>query len=820
MASLLDTVSKRLVRKDGKLVEEATPVSQLAGQQGLTAPPLTPQGVLSLGGNANQAKMAGTPNQKQSALRQSTDQVNTIQEAEADKRYRASLSAAEQQKKQQAEGLTQVLGESKSKAQDLINKQIQALVPPSPAATTAPQLATAGLVIAADPTKQASVDSAFQAVTSLIASGADPKGIQVQQALLDLASVAGMTADDVDQLAAKAQESVGKQVLEQAGTAVASQLADASQVGVAALLPEVGSSVSELAQLLGIPEDQVASMSISDLDAAVEAVTRQGEELSAAETQAASQSALLGAAERAAMRERGRELSTSGSAAIDEQLNDLSRSMENADTVSLGGQSYTIEQLLDDDTISKVITDYLTNPDSESSKALAADPNAAGLLGFVNKYRDVLQSAATSMATAATEQQAISKENAELGTFGDIELPDELMTAIYGDSWGKPSASRLGQKGVVQAIGGLPKKIQSEVASVISSAVTRGVLDPADIAELNNKELSKLFLDKKGNLLPEGSRLIDSLLNPPISMGDVDRAYKAGKGGIDSLIDMYFKDLPGGGGRAGLESLVTGAAANRAAGYKTDKQTSRLLDIVDKDKDGRLDKGYEKSLYESIKSQVISADSISEILSGATPPSPVSMGGSSGSSRTPALDTIYRRIGEPKPGESTISLLTRVTQNLPEISWGSPVDPTYIEFLEASLSIPVIKSAGVNVPQHYELQQILRKRLAEQLVAAEEAGGDKAPSWAQDLIDSPKEKADKQRKEEEAKQQEAAAKKQEESEGIGLERDFGVTGKPSQQGRDRASKIIAEVRKDRKKLEYYKKWPNVYKAIVSALTWG
>jgi hypothetical protein len=135
MASLRDKISntlatggKKLVRTaSGQLVEEAVPLSDLAGQQGMVAAPTTPGGAAAIGATPDSAKMAGTPNQMQSAMRQNTDAVNTIQEAKADRQGRTQLTADEQARKEKAGKLQAGLGDTQAKAQQYIDNQVNAL---------------------------------------------------------------------------------------------------------------------------------------------------------------------------------------------------------------------------------------------------------------------------------------------------------------------------------------------------------------------------------------------------------------------------------------------------------------------------------------------------------------------------------------------------------------------------------------------------------------------------------------------------------------------------------------------------------------------
>lgn len=513
MPGLVDKVNKTLVRKDGKLVEQVTPTSQLAGQAGMTAPPTTPAGVGALGGTAKQQDMAGSVAQKTSALRQSLDSVTSLNEAQADKRYRSATTADEQGQLDKQKRLGEVFGGTQKRVQDLIGAAMSQQVAPA-----APVLNTANLIRMDQPNQQAEVNEAFAAIVA---------GTDIQYNINRIQALTGQTPD---QITATANQAATDQIAKSTGTAAAGAVTDAAKVNVSALLPSLGTSREELASLLGLDPAAIDNLSLDDLDTAVRATTSQGPGLSVAETQAASQNASLGSAERAAMREASKEQSTTGLASSEAQLESLGRSLENADQVQFGGKQYTVEELLSDENISKVVSDYLTNPESPQSKALEADPNSVGLREFIRKYRGALTDAVQQIGTATTKAEEVQNVNASLANAGNYKIPDAIMGAVYGGSWSPSQTTEMAPTGIVASLKSLNPQ-QLELTVPLMDAASR---DPGLANEIKNFTADQLrtFTTPGANGISPFKQLQD---NKALKL-----SVQTNKGNIDELLSSYF----------------------------------------------------------------------------------------------------------------------------------------------------------------------------------------------------------------------------------------------------------------------------------------
>lgn len=590
--SLVNRINQTLIRRNGQLVEEApTPTSQLAGQAGLQAPPTSPAAVGVLGGTSKQQDMAGSGAQKQSALRQSLDTSNTLQEATADKRYRSAMTAEEQAQAEKQKRLGEVFGSTQQKVQDLINAHLNVQSSAATPTLQAPTSLTAqsnlantmlgNTVVSANP--QDDVNQMWGTLSGYLSNGKPATDPLVVAAVNRLSALTGQTPKQISQSAADAAQS---QIQSGTGAAAAEAIADPGTANVTALLPSLGTNRDELAQLLGVDPSVVDTLSIDQLNNLVSGVAAQGQELSTAETESASQSGLLGAAERAALRERSKELSTSGAAANEAQLEDLGRSLESADTVAFGGRNWTVEELLSDDNISKLVSDYLTNPESESSKQLAADPNSAGLIQFASRYADTLRDAATAVGSAAVAGEAVGAANKQLtNVTPSLSVPDSVMAALYGDTWKQPQGAQLAPKGLVQAISEMTPAERTALEGPMSGMFGLASTDPAfakQISQMNKGTLATFLGSKDAN----GATPFDRMQANRIAHETVER----NRNDVDALVRLYFQGVDG---TAGITQALEDAQKRQMIGvpYPPD------LKALDKDLDGKLDADAADSLY-------------------------------------------------------------------------------------------------------------------------------------------------------------------------------------------------------------------------------
>lgn len=615
MATLLKKVSQNLQRtQSGQLVSGAAPIptQELAAQAGMPAAPTTPGGVAMLGGTPDQAKMAGTTPQKQTALRQSTDQVTTLQSAQADKQARTAQTSEEQDMAERTLAAKQAFGETQVKVSQLVTAAMT-----TPADTSKVQLKAPTDFKPATGYDQPKVDSAFTAavnITKQLMQGTtkadDPK---VQQAINALRMSLGNTdlagsSEQIKAMNAAITAAAQKQIETEGSQAAATNVADIEKMGAAALLPQLLPDVPPeqqrqmMADILGVTPEQIDTMTVAQLDQAVKVMEEQGDRSS---TDIARSKSLAGQAELEELSAQEQDLSAAGVTAYEQELDTLGSSLENADVINVLGEDMSLEKVLSDDFLVGKIKEYLTAaPGSDLRKKMEADPNMKGLVNFMNGYSKVLTDAVASLEKAGAANVDIQTSNVNVGKFGENKLPDSIMEKIY-PNWGKLADAKYKKDKLVGAISALPKEQQAGVVQDITTIVS----DPKykelipQFADLFAKiDVAKLF---KG---PKGGRMVDALVGNISKRQDIDK----NKNNADYLVDTYFS---GAGGTKDLQAFVAQETDRALLGLGTDSITSKLLDT---DGDGRLDSDIGTRLYKNLSDDVSDADSISDVIKGGT----------------------------------------------------------------------------------------------------------------------------------------------------------------------------------------------------------
>ena len=574
------TLQDKILRRDaqGRLVEQTLP--QLAKQANLAAPPITPGGAQAIGASPNVAKMAGTPSQKQSAIRQATDAVNTLQQELANKQYRTQMTSEEQSKAQSGQRLQELLAGNSERVQKLVGTKIAEL---GKAGSVAPSVA--GVVTAAPGmNNQEKIDAAFQATLTTIQK--DPTSQAAREAYNNLVSLIpeNQRAAIGEQLAGALTKQMGT-----LGGLAAGGIADT--INVSSILPELNVTKEELSSLLGVQPGVLDTMSLADLSKTIQ---RLG---TATEKQIARQSdTLLGQAERAGMRELGKELSTSGVSAFDASMISLADQIARSETVQFAGRSWNVEDLLNDTNISKLISDYITAPKSKESLALINDPQARPLIEFIEKNRTALTGAAEKFQATGRDLAQINEFNKNISRFGNVTLSEDIMRALYPTTWGTSSASKLEPVGLIAALQGLPSGEQQAAANAINLAIDTHPDLPIGITTLNPSTLHTL-VTKVNGISP-----LDTLVQTYTNKKMIENT-----GDIDTVINILF-----GGAIANVEQAQ--ALLDEDKRIQKVRGTPPAYPFLDANKDNKVDNL--DSLKQYALSRLNPADTLEEVLAG------------------------------------------------------------------------------------------------------------------------------------------------------------------------------------------------------------
>lgn len=506
MASLADRIKKNAkttTRGPGGVLTEQSPeeIQKLSNQAGLQAPPTTPLGQSLLGANADQQKMAGTPQQKQAALTLSSEPTS-LADTLRRQQSRTQATQDEQTKMQKSQQL-QGLGGVGDRVQQFIQAQKQ-------------QLAGSAQPLQVQANTEFQGKDLSQISDQLTALRQDPNNLQ---ALAQVNEYLGrdpntlLGIDEINQL-----YNTSTQAISQGG---AQQLQDNLKVSDLVSQGNLGYDTNQLSELLGVPADQIANMSIPDLSKLIDDTT-QREFTQSQQTQAQAVSPLAGGAERQAAQQASREQSTTGITATEADFARLEDKIANADTVSFGGQQMSIEQALSDENISQAITDYMNAaPGSEARTQF--EQSEPELVKFIQDNQAVFDAATKGLGQAATELKSINEANKGLTNFGGAQLNDQVAARLI-PGYGKVSFQKIDrtQVPVLRMLDSLPQSTQATVVAELNEVgqtlgdkyVDQLVnLDPNQLAALgvttNSAQwnITKQNLSKLEDLYTKGSQL-------------------------------------------------------------------------------------------------------------------------------------------------------------------------------------------------------------------------------------------------------------------------------------------------------------------------
>lgn len=395
--------------------------------QGVTAEELETRNITPLGGkitgaNEHEAKMYGTPNQKEQSLRPPTDGYQDSlqrQQRMEGAELRTERNEAEQRAFEKSEYLKS-LGHLGDRVGQQINSVVASLVNVNGLqAVDEAGFKKTGMQLAQGHTYQ-DVASAVNA----FASGDQNALASLNQALGKEPS-APLTIEEIKMLYRGVDDSLAANI--------ALQMPDAILV-TDELAESLGypGGTAELADLLGVTQAEVQNMSVLQLDEAAEALkAREFGEVD--EIRARLNNPNLSSAERQALRSRLRALGASGVRATEDDVARTIERIEAGETIKFGDEEYSLQELLDDDEISGLIKSYLEDPEGTIGRTLPEE-----LKAFINDNRAVLEDAADELDDNVTEFSSIQKDNLAIGQVeGAADIDTKVLSEIFGEDWDK-----------------------------------------------------------------------------------------------------------------------------------------------------------------------------------------------------------------------------------------------------------------------------------------------------------------------------------------------------------------------------------------------
>jgi len=485
MAKLSDIIQRNkmqanLTRGPGGVLSENTgeELQSLASKAGLQAPPTTPVGAGMLGASPDQQKMAGTPAQKQAAFNLASTPLNqNLADVQRRAQARTQVTGQEQAAQEKSENL-KALGGLGDRVNDFIGAQ----------RTRLQQQAAdqSNITIKAAESLSGVAPENLEAFRSKLEEfQQNPSNLQL---LVDAGNLIGgrvITPEEVPGLYQNATQATA--------AAGATAMADSLRVSDLLTQPDFGYTQEELASLLGVPASDLANYSVKQLEDRVNQLAQ--EEFSrSAELEKQATSTNLGVAERALARQAGREASAVGTRSTEADIRNLEDQIAQGQIVQFGGRDYDVETLLKDDTITQIITDYLTNPNSPESKKLAAEEPE--LLALINKNQSLFQDAITTLQGQTREFGTIQEENRALANVGKVQLSDPIMKAFFED-YGSLRADRytVDPNSSLAYMQNNPEAGE-KIVSQMNDLVTKHGEYAGQLAELSAEELASLGIDK------------------------------------------------------------------------------------------------------------------------------------------------------------------------------------------------------------------------------------------------------------------------------------------------------------------------------------
>lgn len=388
--------------------QKSPTVQQLAAKQGLAAAPVTAYGTGLVGGTPDQAKMAGTPAQKGTAIAQALPTETELSQAKL-LRAPAVESAEESEKKEKTALAVKSLGTFGLKVKGMVDSVFSNIVgkgPEQPPAQVQFKLDTAATKLRTlAPTALATVSE----LITKIATETDPN--KKNELTLSLNAALGLNTIDTQLNAAEVPgliSSLPETVATTAQAAVQKTVGDRLNV---ADLGELGTSYEELGTIIGATADEIRNMSIGELQTKL-ATTAQQTFAPVQAAQAGLASGLLSPEERAALRQSLIQLSETGQVGAAQQLSSLVEDIDQSAQIQIGNNKYSVDELLNSTEMTDIVKDVLADPEGKLNPFVAQlKKDQPDLYNWIIKSKDGLQQLVTGAQAGVKSFQELQEAN-------------------------------------------------------------------------------------------------------------------------------------------------------------------------------------------------------------------------------------------------------------------------------------------------------------------------------------------------------------------------------------------------------------------------
>lgn len=528
--------------------------------------PTDPMETAAIGGNPDQAKMAGTPNQAQSALRLSLQQSNNL--ADVNRRQApAQQSGAEAQSATRAQKLENLSG-TQGRVQALTNQLLK----------TSEQNTQQTAQMAVDSSKLAGVapesqQEASDLLAKLGSNQASPQDIlRINQLLGKTQAGQELTPDQLKTQFLTTGQQVGK--------TLAQATADTIQVGQLDL-PSLGfADENELAATLGVDPQDLQGMNLTEL----QEQSRKLFEKEYSKVQGLSQQAAdpnLGPAERAEARKALKDAGATGVRKVEDSIDGLADQIANADEVKFAGQNVSVDSLLKDDYLSGLAGRYLDSDPSDPfrEELKQTEPELAK---WFDDNAGVLGEAAKNLDQDAKAFSEMQLANQNVGKIPDLpEIPADTLKTLFPDfgtlradaydTSSMPGLNMLKDQTI-------PASTRSNVRSALDTFAQSAPQAAPELLKLSPEQLAQL--GATGGPSDQKWQAVTSFLNDTKNINVVD----------PSNPDTFAQYVMGPGKTVpDLEKALNDARVRQNTGMFGSNPMDKYYNLLDANKDGKLD---------------------------------------------------------------------------------------------------------------------------------------------------------------------------------------------------------------------------------------
>lgn len=533
----LSPLQNKLRTSSGQLANVSS--EELAAQTGRAAP-TSPMENKVIGGTSQQAAMAGTPNQKTSALRQAIQGSASLQTRQRLQQPTTQISAAQQAQKDKL-GELQALSGMEGRVGELIDTKF----------SEASTLEGLQFNLENAPEEDRELLQKIQnGDTSAIATYANKKGISAQQA-----------ADEI-----RANYAIDSGISEQV-SATTADLINNTEVDFTELGYE---SSDQVAELLGIDPEEFMNMNLGDT---IDFINQKIEEeySSADSLRAILDDPSVGPAEKADARQQLRDMGAVGIKAAESDAEQLADDVAQSKTIEFNGEEITIDKILEDDYLEVLISNALQNEEFMDE----LEENEPGLAKFIQDNKDIL----TGISEQIDEDTKMVIETTEANKALSGGLDDSIMKSIYGDDWGQVSDTKLkvGDNGLLSYVNdpSISKETKETAVRNINELASSFPGLASQFKELSAADMSTLGLDGSN---PDKLEEVKNYYKSQEKLNNLISKYGVGKVPATEVYATMFE----GSGKSPeeIQSLMDNAMAASKSGLFDDTVPENPANIL------------------------------------------------------------------------------------------------------------------------------------------------------------------------------------------------------------------------------------------------